>query len=131
MAKFFQTNDFKELNEQWRKKLNESGFRDIENRLGELKQNANNSYRQADKITREARLLYFQAIAHYAEHDPKLKALEKTVMLLRSEGYSKREIAHKTNIYRLTVNYIIRRCEHAWGMRVWTEKQRKQRDGQV
>lgn len=124
MAKFFQTNEFKELSDQWQQKLAESGFVDIENRLGDLKQNAPNSYRQADKLIIEAKLKYFQLISRFLQEDESLSKLELTVMRMRSDGLQIIQIAKENNIDRHTVTFIIRRCEHAWGIRVWSKEQR-------
>lgn len=129
MAKFFQTKEFRELYDAWMQKLSDSGFTDVENKAQGLKQNAANSYRQAEQIVREAKIEYFRTITRRVHDEEFSDQVDLTVMTLRGDGVSINDIARESGVHRQTVRYIIRRYEHSWGLRIWTAKQRNIKDG--
>lgn len=130
MAKFYQTQSFLKLHAEWQRKLEASGFEDIETTSGEnLKQYAPNSYRQAHRLIREAKLEYFRLITHKAHDDEFIGPLSLTIMTMRGDGVPIIEIADEIGLHRQTVRYIIRRHEHRWGIRFWTARQRNLKHG--
>lgn len=128
MAKFFETRAFKELKNVWDEKLKQSGFVDFE-KNEKLKQNSANSYRQANQLLREAKLEYFRLITYKAHEDEHISPIDLTVMTLRGDGIPIQTIAEEIQIHRQTVRYIIRRYEHAWGIKFWSSKQRNLKHG--
>lgn len=124
--KFWKREDFKRQNEEWRKKLAESGFKDIEKANEQLQPN----------IVRDSpeSIEYFQALIRNIYGDGRyfvipddMSPIEITVLALKAEGLRVGEIARRTDIHRMTVIFIIRRYEHIWGIKTWTAKQRNQR----
>ena len=68
MAKFWRTNEFKNLQSEWEEKLKESGFEDAEKEVGGdrvLKQRADYAYRSSADATREAKEEYFQLLSSW------------------------------------------------------------------
>ncbi len=137
MAKFYQTKEFKELEKEWNKFLEMTGFNDAERiKNGErvLRQNASNAYRQADEFEREAKAKYFQNICHHVNRTIFTNPIDKFVMTMISDGISIKQIVlelalmgHPT--HRQTIRFIVRRHEHIWGIRFWSAKDRNLKYG--
>lgn len=122
----FKTKQFRELEEKWNNILTESGFEDAERTVkGQrvLKQQAANSYRQIQKINREARLEYYQLLSQHLHQEDFPNETDKTVITLLSDGFKLIEIASILDIHRQTVRFIKRRYEHKWMIRTWNSKQ--------
>lgn len=119
------------LYEEWNKKLRDSGFIDIEKVIGKervLIQHASNSYRQADKLSRESKSEYYSLISEHLNKTFFDNNIDEKVMRLLSEGYKISEIVKKINtngmyIHRQTVRFIIRRYENKWNIKRWNAKQ--------
>lgn len=120
--KFWQTKEFKELQEEWNKKLSGAGFKDAEWSL-KLKQKASNSYRGANKLNRETKLRYYELLgiafhAHVFE-DP----VEKLIMERKACGVTIKKISEELKIlnekrsHRETIGLIIEKYEIIWGIR--------------
>ncbi len=131
MAEFWRTRQFKNLSITWNKKLERSGFEDAEVELkGDraLKQNATNSYRQADELERETRLSYYSLMGFLAHNTVFPTWVEQTVMIKHSDGATVKEISEVINSRgitraRTTIECIIKRWQNAWGVKSWTQKQ--------
>jgi len=134
---YWATEEFKELSKEWDQKLENSGFKDEETTIdGErvLKQQASNVYRQADVITKEAKLKYYQQLSSAVQKDPPTDPIHKIIMTMTAEGATIKEIvkvlakkkyrlrAHGA-IDRHTVGFIRRRYEMKWGIKHWNPKQ--------
>ena len=126
--KFYETKQFKELEQEWEQKLEATGFEDIEKKVGacrELKQFSSNWFRQAKEIVREMRARYFEKVSEcfhqeiFLEHRIMQdyaggKKMIKIHAELSAEGF---EIEYET------IRYIIRRYEYKWGLKIYSAKQ--------
>lgn len=139
MALFWRTKNFKNTYKEWNRKLQLSGFKDIEAELkGDrvLRQRATNCYRQATQLERESRLEYFCFVGHLVHTTIFESELEKDVMFKHSEGLTIKEIVddikHKgISRDRKTIRYIIRRWQMKWGIRTWNLKQMNLKKSQI
>ena len=125
--KYYQTKEFLTLEKEWKDKLKESGFKDIENGQNQLKQRASNVYRQADEITREAKIHYFELLVAHVELNKFDNEIDKLVMTLKSQGKKIKEICEQLEKkgkkrYRRTVRLIIRRYETKWKIKLWPKE---------
>lgn len=114
-------------------KLKESGFEDIEVRVGNkdaLKQRSGYSYRKRganiSDIIRESKLTYFTLLAEYAARERHFEdESDRLIMTRTAEGKSIGEISKelkdlgRPKYNRDTIRYIRRRYEHKWGIRTW------------
>lgn len=149
MAKFWRSSQFESLNQEWEKKLKESGFQDVEKKVGRekvLKQSSDYAYRrrEATEIVRDAKLTYFTLLSQWISaekefFDPQLtltfnpqfeiQNADRLIMERTAEGKTIREISrelkslgmHKFN--RDTIRYIRRRYENKWGIKNWKPEQ--------
>lgn len=127
--KFWNTPQFKELQYEWYDKLQAFGHNDIE-LDGEIKQNAPNSYRQACKIAREAKLEYHLLLTHYLNEKELDNDVDDLVMTWLSEGRKIKDICEELmrigeRCHRDTVRFIKRKYENRWGIRKWKPEQMK------
>ena len=125
--KFWITSQFKELQAQWYERIKETGFVDIE-KSELLKQNAPNSYRQAAKIVRDAKLLYHLLLSAKLEEHKCDNDIDTFVMMALSQGLTFMKISGELkkrghNTHRETIRFIRRKYEHRWGIRVWKTHQ--------
>lgn len=118
--KFWKTQRFKELRSEWEERLKNSGFVDIEDEKGRLKQNAGNSYRTTTHTIIESKQRYYELLNQGYHHEGQFRdAVEKIVMLLRARGLKIKDICHglrsiKRRCHRDTVRRIIRHYEARW-----------------
>lgn len=126
--KFWKREDFKRLQQEWRAKLTDSGFKDIERPNENLKPD----------ITRDSPegIEYFQSLIRNLYGDGRhfiipddMSPVEITILALKAEGLRVGEIAERTDLHRMTVIFTIRRYEHIWGIKTWTAKQRNLKRG--
>jgi hypothetical protein len=133
--KYYQTDEFKELADEWEEILKEAGLPDIEKSVGKkrvLKQNSPNVYRQMDPVRREAKEQYFRELnrcLHAACFDC---SVDRVVMVLKAEGAKIVEICvalEKLGMrrYRRTVRLIVRKYEDRWGIKSWSPEQLRYR----
>jgi hypothetical protein len=112
MSKFYRTEEFFKVSQEWQKKLKESGFEDIEtytNKLGQIRSTPyvnsdvknlyKYSYDMSDEFFREycqLTYLYFAACrAFLAYNGCALPFLDAKILELHAEGYSLRRIARE------------------------------------
>lgn len=129
MRKFYQTPEFRSLEQEWEQKLSASGFEDIEKRCGsnrELKLYSISFARWKRDDPQEAAIKrdYHQALQEQVSQAHFDSALDREVMMMKSEGARISEICKallKEGIlkYRGTIRLIIRKYEHRWGIRNW------------
>lgn len=121
--KFWKTQKFKALKSEWEKKLSQSGFVDIEDERGRLKQNAGNSYRTTTCTIIESKQRYYELLGQGYHHEREFRdSVERIVMLLRSRGVKVKDIclglkAVKKRNHRDTIRRIIRYYEIRWKIR--------------
>lgn len=123
MKKFWQTEKFKHIERVWEEKLRQSGFEDIENNVGRLKQNAANSYRTSIVTVIENKLRYFELLGHHLHEESFMDEVHKLVMQRRSEGVTIKNIGIEIKqiwgkrSYRGTIRKIIQHYEMKWKIR--------------
>ena len=130
MRKFYQSNDFKKLEEEWTQKLAENGFQDAEKKIaGErvLRQSADYAFRRKehDQIYREAKLEYFSLLSAKMSTAKFEDQSDRLIMQRTADGKSISEISNELKSLgwkkhnRDTIRYIRRRYETRWGIRHW------------
>lgn len=129
MEQFWRKKSFKVLYKEWNKKLDDSGFKDLENDIGAtriLKKNGTeNNYRLISPFERETKLEYYCFLGYLANNTEFTSELEKFVMIRHSEGATIQEVVGELNLrgiirHRQTVRHIIRRWQTKWGIRTWS-----------
>lgn len=131
MVKFWNNKQFKDLANEWEKKLQESGFKDIEKK-GKLKQKANYAYRRSyiTEEMREAKRNYLSLINNHCGSETEFSdESDRFIMEKTGEGWTIREISSALKEKSLrkhnrdTIRYIRRRYENKWGIKNWTQSE--------
>lgn len=123
--KFWTTPKFKKLQQVWEKKLEDSGFIDIENPQSTrfLKEAAPcHRYKRVDALTREARATYYELMGHWFFEEMFEDPVHEFIMRLKKDGLQHREISERLKKQGLknsreTIRVIIRYYEHKWGIK--------------
>ena len=105
--KFFQTQEFKELNQAWNEKLKRSGFDDIENPNGSLKvkNRRTQGFQQQETLARIS-----SALCSYIENRTiQITDIEKKILELHSLGTYRKDIIKITGRSHTTVWRVIRK----------------------
>ena len=122
-TKFWQTDEFKELETQWYLKLEQEKFKDIEitkDGRSLLKQRASNCYRQESFSRREAKQIYYEKIAQGTHEEKHFKDdIEQLIMERRSAGVKLILICKELEdlgerCHRCTIWRIIKKYERKW-----------------
>lgn len=113
---------FRALKRDWDLILAETGFDDLEDEYGNLKQRASNAYRGADAISREAKLSFFTQVSQHASHTRFPNKLERFIMECLGEGTKQIDIRRKLaergiRKHRVTIYRIIHRWLKEWNLR--------------
>lgn len=117
--KFWNNDEFKCLQREWEGRLRESGFKDIEDPSGRLRQNAANSYRTTIHAVIDGKRRYFELLGQW-NHEKEFKNdIERLVMQRRSEGVFIKDILRELESIGKkrhwdTVRLIIRFYEKKW-----------------
>ena len=96
--------DYKTQKEIWYKKLEESGFKDIEDDKGQLKRTSTS--RNIPLVAWTAKLDYFQMATNFLEDYKFNSEIERLIWEYHSEGLSVREISDiltKANVQSISV----------------------------
>jgi hypothetical protein len=140
MAKFWQSQAFKNLEKEWYCLLKESGFKDAEKEVdGEivLAHITNNQGHYTSNVLRQRSIEEVRHTQFYFEllfqkfHEEKnfCDNSDKLIMEKTAEGWTIKQISKELKRLRLkkynrdTIRYIRRRYEHKWGMRQWKPEQ--------
>lgn len=115
---------FRELESQWEQKLTESGFKDIEKRIGEerrFKQSINVHPRDRHR----KKQAYFDLLAECFSREIFLdyKIMQDYISGKRRVEILKELHALGIQIHYETIRCIIRRYEYKWGIKNYTLKQ--------
>lgn len=109
--KFYQTDEFKRLNREWKAKLKKEGFVDIEFTFDNgdtsplTKPAIGVCGEQPAPEKYKAKVAYYSAASKFL-HDFKFEvAVQKTIWALHTDGYSYREIVKELN-NEVSVHYI-------------------------
>lgn len=124
--KFWQTEEFRQLEKEWYERLEKNNFEDIEKTLNGksvLKQRASNCYRSSSEAEREGKLRYYELLCHNFHKETQFKSeAEEFIIERRSQGLSIKRISEQLEIagercHRMTVRRVIQRFEAKWGMK--------------
>lgn len=128
---FWKDQAFKALQQQWYKRLEESGFEDAEEMVGGelcLKQTAASAYKALDDITRKSKEAYFVFVAQKVEETVFTSTVDRIILSGHASG---KKICHivkdlESNGVRRgrdTVRWKIRTYEMKWGLRTYTPRE--------
>lgn len=109
MSKYYESRDFRDLKQKWYKKLEESGFEDLEtfkSKSGEFRENpytnqdVKNLYairkhlstQDNFEIYHRQTFLYYSGCRNFLAHSRPLPFLDDKILKLHAEGYSIRRI---------------------------------------
>lgn len=106
MSKFYQTNDFKRLEAQWKKKLEKSGFEDIEDAHGRLKENDRRTQAWDNK---ERIHTFFRMLDAFLLEHPELPKKQRAILELYAQGIYIKEISKRVGCCRSVVHRTIRK----------------------
>lgn len=124
--KFWQTKKFKQLEQEWYRRLEEEKFSDLEKWVGgtlTLRQEASNCYRQAPAVVWENKQRYFELLGVYFHQEKEFKdEVEAFVMEQRANGVSIKRISKELETmgercHRQTIRTIVRKYEVKWGIK--------------
>ncbi len=90
MKRYFETEEFKRLDSEWKAKLKESGFEDLEDEnenLTEAQISTQSSYAKG--------AAYYEAIERIVQEYPFKRETDRVILKLHSEGMSLRKIAER------------------------------------
>lgn len=125
MAKPSEFPGFKKLLAEWDKKLKESGFKDIEERVGEhlILKSSGSDYRikqmNKDQTTRDAVIGYYAIISQKIAETTFKDDLEKQILMMYAEGKTQVQIkehlkieGHRCKVYRPLYKWL-----RKWGLK--------------
>lgn len=128
---FWKSPSFIELQRAWYQRLEEEGFQDAEQLVGDqlvLKQIAAHPYRNEDELGRAMKEAYFRLLGQEIQKGEFITQIDKVILTMFSEGYTYRAICIAleklgTPRHRKTVRFTIRKYEVLWGLREYTPRQ--------
>lgn len=132
---FWRQQQFKALQLEWYKRLEESEFKDAEKIIGEeleLKQAAAYLFKGEDEPTWKAREAYFHLMSQQI-HEAEFRCeIDEIIMTWHVAGQRIKSICEELDRKgmhrcRHTVRFTIRKYEMRWGLREYTRKQLNQR----
>lgn len=129
--KFYDSDIFKTLQQEWYQRLRDEGFKDAEKLVGSelrLSQSTLHPYRHSNYISAQAKLEYYLMMSRCLDLEEFDKKRDHLVMSMRSIGYRIVEIRKVLKLYgykahRQTIRFIIRRFEKKWKIRDWQNHQ--------
>ena len=124
MAKpFNETDEFKQLNAFWRKKLEESGFKDAEQDDGNLKQWTSHYFKvRHTGVRAEAKEMYYRRASQFLHEHAFKTDQERSIWELHASGLSIRGIARKLQASVWLVSETIRKISLAMKQTITTEQ---------
>ncbi len=104
MRKFFQTPEFKKLNEDWRRKLAKSGFEDQEDSKENLQEYDRRTiaFDNAEKIEQ-----FFRKLDAYLSDNPNLPRAHRKILQLYSNGEKAIHIGKKLRVTDRWVRKVV------------------------
>lgn len=103
--KFYQTKEFKALDAEWKAKLEEEGFQDLEKRKDFSQWNRRTIAYQNSETIRD----FFIRLDHFLTEHPEIPDLHRKILSLYSEGRIVRHICRLVGRSYTTVRNIIRK----------------------
>lgn len=99
----FRTKEFRALEREWRDRLAESGFDDLEDHRGRLRQYD----RRTQAFTNRDRVLeFYRKLDHYLAGNPPISEIHRKILQLYSEGKSGPEIVKAVGRCRRQVQAV-------------------------
>lgn len=132
---FWKAKEFKALQKQWYQRLSDEGFKDAET-LSEkcltLKKIQERPYCAVAEVVRETREAYYTLMAQKVQEAVFRNEIDRLIMIWHADGMKACAIGRELTAIgeyrnRNTIRYLIRRYEHAWGMREYTPKELNRR----
>lgn len=121
MAKPSAHPEFKGLSEEWKKRLSESGFEDIEefrNGTWQLKKSGTQGrFERSAPIVREAKAKYFDIIGQKIIETTFANDQERQILTYYFEGFTQAEIKRKLGLHRTTVYKKLIKWLKRWKLR--------------
>ncbi len=96
----------KTIQEEWYEKLTQAGFKDIEDKKGNLK---TYDRRTIAFDNRAAICEFFTQLTHYLTNHPEIEEPEKSILILYSEGFYVTQIQKALRIDQWSVKRVIKR----------------------
>lgn len=107
-AKFYRNKGFALLNRQWKKKLKESGFNDLEKSVHEYARlPLTIDINSATFKSREASEVYFDIASDHLRNGSFKSQVEREVWEHHSQGDTLSEIGHKMKLGKSTIAYYV------------------------
>lgn len=121
------TLDFKKLQDEWYRKLAESGFEDAEELIGtiwRLKNDSASYFRYTPVEVREAKIEYFEKIGECVEAESFDSERDMHVLKMWAAGDNIKTIEKKLSEKgyknkREKIRFIIRKYENRWGIKYY------------
>ena len=123
---------FKELQEEWYRKLADAGFKDIERFKGDeliLVGRAADCYKFTTNLTRPIKEEYYRWISQEANDEETVyrNEADKHILTRYSEGAKVKVIVKELKMmgmprHRHSIRFIIRRYEMEWGLREYNDR---------
>jgi DNA-binding NarL/FixJ family response regulator len=120
---FWKSKQAKQAYKVWRKRLEESGFRDIESKNETLSHDASKTLKRLDALSVNARMEYYYLLCQHVNEHKFVKERDKQIMSMLGEGVKTKVIAGLLKIHKQTVRFTRRKYENLWGIRVWSKQQ--------
>ena len=112
MTKFYQTEQFRKLNQKWKKALKDSGFTDIEDEadpdlpLPPAINRGTARFRDMPAVT-----AHYDAALHLLNHGTFDSKAQKRIWELYTTGASERMIASRMDLSKSAVHYHLEKCK--------------------
>jgi hypothetical protein len=106
MRKFYETKEFQKLNDEWKARLKDDGFVDLEDQWGFIKWDG--CEKESLKYWERVRDFYMK-MGFWVTNQKKLPRKHRKVLTLLCDGKSPREIGESLKMPRVTVNKIFQR----------------------
>lgn len=103
--KFYDSAEFKQLNKEWKDKLEKSGFKDVEREDGCLKTHASNFRSKEFLKNYQSKAEYYYMAAQFLNEYKFESVIEKTIWEKHSEGIGVRVIAKEFKAKGTKISY--------------------------
>lgn len=104
MSQKLRPNDFLRIQKEWYLKLAQSGFKDIEDSKGNLKQYDRRTIAFDNRVSIYE---FFVSLDHYLTEHPEIPDIDRAVLTLYSEGVFIIEICRQLFLKLATVNRVV------------------------
>ena len=132
---YWNSPEFKALQQAWYAKLEDEGFQDAEELVGEemmLRQVAEHAYKDSDELGVKTKEAYYRILEHRVQGSAFQNDIDRLIMTMFADGTKIKRIVETledrgSRRCRMTVRMTIRRYEMKWGLRDYSRKQLNKR----